>query len=74
MSKSYAVTFWEKESVWVRRRVDITTDKPKEEIENIVKDGDIYKYSTEVYPGDYHWDTSETLEYDIDDLEIEELH
>ena len=67
----YNVSFWEKESVWVRRRVVIETDeKPTEE--NL--DEFFATKTCDFIQADYDWETSEHEQYDFEtDFEVEEI-
>lgn len=66
----YNVSFWEKESVWIRRTVEIETDeKPTEE--NL--DELLATKPCDYKQADYEWDTSEHEQYDFDtDFHVEE--
>lgn len=68
--KKYNVSFWEKESVWVRRTVEIETDeKPTEE--NL--DEFLSTKHCDYKQSDYDWETSDHEQYDFDtDFEVEE--
>ena len=66
----YSVEFWEKESVWVRRRVEVETDKEPtaENIEEILG-----TQSVDYMQEDYDWETSEHEQYDFEtDFHVEE--
>lgn len=67
----YNVSFWEKESVWVLRRVVIETDeKPTEE--NL--DEFFATKPCDFIQADYDWETSEHEQYDFEtDFEVEEI-
>lgn len=70
MAKKYEVSYWEKESVWVRRRVEIEADeKPTpENMKKLIETSNIDYLQT-----DYSWETSDTEDYDFDtDFEVEE--
>lgn len=75
MRKIYEVRLWEKESVWVRRTLQIESDKElsQEQIENMVKDKSIYQNVVDSYKADYCWETAELLDTDTQDLTVEEL-
>lgn len=68
----YDVAYWEKETVWVRRRAIVESDKKptKDTIEGLLEgDGDV-----DFYESDYNYETSEHDEYDFDtDFEVEEV-
>lgn len=68
--KKYKVSYWEKESVWVRREtiVEAKETPTKENIQELIESG-----NCDYLQADYNWETSEHEEYDFDtDLEIEQ--
>lgn len=73
--KKYEIRYWEKESVWVYRTVEVPLDKdPKgmteEELKNLIEQNE----DVEFMDGDYDWETSETLDYNFkDDFRSEEV-
>lgn len=73
--KTYEITYWEKESVWVERRTIVKTDH---DLNKAVKDGDeqLLKEAIEDdavdYPqADYNWETSEHEDYDFEDVMVD---
>lgn len=67
----YKVSYWERESVWVRRTIEVESEtKPTEKnIEYIIVNNPTVEY----FMNDYAWETSEHEEYDFDtDFEVEE--
>ena len=73
--KKYEIRYWEKESVWVYRTVEVPLDKdPKEMTEEELKDLIEQNEDVEFMDGDYDWETSETLDYNFkDDFRSEEV-
>lgn len=73
--KKYEIRYWEKESVWVYRTVEVPLDKdPKEMTEKELKDLIEQNEDVEFMDGDYDWETSETLDYNFkDDFRSEEV-
>ena len=68
--KKYSVVFWEKESVWVRRRVEVETGK-EPTAENL--DEILGTHSVDYVQEDYYWETSEHEQYDFEnDFHVEE--
>lgn len=73
MTKKYCITFWEKESVWVKRTVEVSSEKVlnTDDKESII---DAIEYSdTEYIESDYAWETSDHVCYDLESLQIEEI-
>ena len=73
MTKKYCITFWEKESVWVKRTVEVMSEKvlnpdDKESIVDAIEYGDV-----ECIESDYAWETSDHVCYDLEDVQIEEV-
>lgn len=73
--KKYEIRYWEKESVWVYRTVEVPLDKdPKEMTEEELKDVIEQNEDVDFLDGDYDWETSETLDYNFkDDFRSEEV-
>lgn len=73
--KKYEIRYWEKESVWVYRTVEVPLDKdPKKMTEEELKDLIERNEDVEFLDGDYSWETSETLDYNFkDDFKVEEV-
>lgn len=73
--KKYEIRYWEKESVWVYRTIEVPLDKdPKEMTEEELKDLIEQNEDVEFLDGDYDWETSETLDYNFkDDFRSEEV-
>lgn len=73
--KKYEIRYWEKESVWVYRTVEVLLDKdPKKMTEEELKDLIEQNEDVEFMDGDYDWETSETLDYNFkDDFKVEEV-
>lgn len=69
--KKYEIRYWEKESVWVRRRTIVEANE-KPTIENVcelLESGDC-----DYLQSDYAWETAEHECYDFEtDLEVEEV-
>ena len=73
MTKTYRITFWEKESVWVERTVEVMSEKDlnpddKESIVDAIEEG-----ATEYLESDYAWETSDHVCYDLERVKIKEL-
>lgn len=66
--KKYKVSYWEKESVWVRRTVTVESEeKPNEE------NFDSLLGTADYEQADYDWNTAEHEEYDFEnDFDVEE--
>lgn len=64
--KRYVIQYWEKESVWCRRTIELKTDKdpnkltPEELKKEIEEDGVI-----DWIDDDYNWETAEVSDYDF---------
>ena len=73
--KKYEIRYWEKESVWVYRTMEVPLDKdPKDMTEEELKDLIEQNEDVEFLDGDYNWETSETLDYNFkDDFRSEEV-
>lgn len=73
--KKYEIRYWEKESVWVYRTVQVPLDKDprkmtEEELKNMIEQNE----DVDFLDGEYEWDTSETLDYNFkDDFQVEEV-
>lgn len=69
--KKYKISYWEQESVWVRRTIQVKCkEKPtSKHIKTMIKTDQInYIHS------DYNLETTEHLKYDFDtDFEVEEV-
>lgn len=75
--KTYEITYWEKETVWVRRR---TIVKTKHDLNKAVEDGDeellkdaIEYNAVDYVEADYDWETVEHEDYDFDQVMVEEV-
>ena len=73
--KRYEVQFWEKETVWVKRTIEIPTDKDFEKLSNDEKIEEIEtNEDVDWLDGDYNWETSEIVEYDFEnDFKVKEV-
>lgn len=67
----YQISYWEQESVWVRRTVQVECEeKPTPKHAKVI----ILTNPTDYIQSDYDWETSEHLCYDFEtDFEVEEL-
>lgn len=73
--RQYEISYWEKETVWVKRRTIVDTGhdlsaKPVDEQE--LKEA-IENDAIEELEADYDWETMAHDDYDFDEVEIEEL-
>lgn len=75
--KTYEITYWEKESVWVERR---TIVKTKHDLNKAIEDGDeqllkevIEDNAVDYAQADYNWETVEHEDYDFDEVMVEEV-
>ena len=69
--KKYKVSYWEQESVWVRRTIEVESEtKPTPKHAKVI----ILTNPVDYTQADYDWETSEHLCYDFDtDFEVEEI-
>ena len=73
--KKYEIRYWEKESVWVYRTVEVPLDKdPRKMTEKELKDVIEQNEDVDFLDGDYNWETAETEKYDFkNDFKVEEV-
>lgn len=63
MPNRYIVEFWEQQSVWVRHRVEVETDKvPTAENMREILETESVNY----IQSDYNWESSENHDYDFE--------
>lgn len=74
--KTYEITYWEKESVWVKRR---TIVKTKHDLHKAVEDRDeqllkevVEDNAVDYIQADYDWETSEHEDYYFKGVMVEE--
>ena len=75
--KKYEIQYWEQEKVWVRRTVEVKSEKDPSKMTAyelrwlIAEDPDS---DVDWIDGDYDWETSETVDYDFEtDFTCEEI-
>lgn len=69
--KKYEIQYWEKESVWVRRKtiIESETQPTQQNAQELIETG-----NCDYIDADYDWETSETLDYDFKtDFKAEEV-
>ena len=74
MKKRYEISYWEKETVWVKCKTiveteyDLDEDSDEELLKEVIEDD-----AVDYVQRDYNWETSECAPYDFDEVEIERI-